>query len=96
MLASTIRDLLLAAPGVLSVGTVDVVTASSGAPVVVARLGFGPSTSVADVVAISGAVRAAVRAEAPEVVDVVLEPEVAAPRDDANPPTDIFVIRGAD
>ena len=96
MLASTIREVLLAAPGVQSVGTVDVVTAASGAPVVIARLGFGPSTTVADVVAISGSVRAAIRAEAPEVVDIVLEPEIAAPRDDANPPTDIFVIRGAD
>lgn len=96
MLASTIRDVLLAAPGVQSVGTIEVLSSANGAPVVIARLGFGPSTSVADVVAISGVVRAAIRTQSPEVVDVVLEPEIAAPRDDANPPTDVFVIRGAD
>lgn len=96
MLASTIREVLLATPGVQSVGTVDVLASTNGAPIIVARLGFGPSTPVVDVVAISAAVRAGIRSHAPEVVDVVLEPEVAAPRDDQNPPTDVFVIRGAD
>jgi divalent metal cation (Fe/Co/Zn/Cd) transporter len=96
MLATTIREVLMAAPGVQSVGTVEILESAGGAPVVIARLGFGPSTSVADVVLISSAARAAVRSQSPEVVDVVLEPEIAAPRDDANPPTDIFVIRGAD
>lgn len=96
MLASTIRELLLAAPGVQGVGTIDVLQSANGAPVVIARVGFGPNTPVADVVAISSVVRASIRTQAPDVVDVVLEPEIAAPRDDANPPTDIFVIRGAD
>jgi hypothetical protein len=96
MLASTIRGVLMATPGVQSVGTVDVIASATGAPIVVARLGFGPSTPVSDVVAISAAVRASVRAEVPDLVDVVLEPEIAAPRDDASPPTDVFVIRGAD
>lgn len=96
MLATTIREVLEATPGVQSVGTVDVLESAGGAPVVIARLGFGPNTTVADVVLISSAARAAIRTQSPEVVDVVLEPEIAAPRDDANPPTDVFVIRGAD
>ena len=96
MLASTIRDVLLATPGVQSVGTVDLLSTVNGASVVVARVGFGPATPVSDVVMIMGAARTNLRATAPELVDVVLEPEVAAPRGDANPPTDIFVIRGAD
>lgn len=96
MLASTIREMLLATPGVQSVGTVEVLSSAHGAPVVLARLGFGPHTPVCDVVAISAVVRASIRSHAPEVVDVILEPEVAVPRDDANPPTDVFVIRGAD
>jgi hypothetical protein len=40
--------------------------------------------------------RAGIRELVPEAADIVLEAEIAAPRDDANPPTDIFVIRGAD
>jgi len=96
MLASTIREVLIATPGVQSVGTVDVIASATGAPIVIARLGFGPNTPVSDVVAISAAVRTGIRSEAPEVVDVVLEPEIATPRDDPNPPTDVFVIRGAD
>jgi len=96
VLASTIRDVLLATPGVQSVGTVDLLSTANGAAVVVARVGFGPATPVSDVVMIMSAARTNLRATAPELVDVVLEPEVAAPRGDANPPTDVFVIRGAD
>jgi hypothetical protein len=96
MLASVIRDVLIETPGVQSVADVVVHSVEGAGPIVTARLGFGPSTPVSDVVAIIGAVRAGIRAAAPEVSDVVLEPEVAAPRSDANPPTDVFVIRGAD
>ncbi|UYN83248.1 MAG: hypothetical protein KIT89_11175 [Microcella sp.] len=96
MLATTIRDVLLTTPGVQSVGTVDLLSTVNGATVVAARVGFGPATPVSDVVMIMSAARTNLRATAPELVDVVLEPEVAAPRGDANPPTDIFVIRGAD
>ena len=96
MLASTIRDVLLSTPGVQSVGTVDMLSTINGASVVVARVGFGPATPVTDVVMILSAARTNIRAVAPELVDVVLEPEVAAPRSDANHPTDVFVSRGAD
>ena len=41
-------------------------------------------------------VRAGIRRAVPSARDIVLEPEVAAPRVDANPPTDVFVIRGAE
>jgi hypothetical protein len=96
MQTSAIREVLLATAGVQTVGAVGLVDLADGAHLVTARLGFGPSTPVGDVVAILDAVRAGIRAIAPEAVDIVLEPEIAAPRGDANPPTDIFVIRGAD
>ncbi len=96
MQTSAIREVLLATAGVQSVGAVGAVELADGGHIVTARLGFGPSTPVGDVVAILEAVRAGIRAVAPDAVDIVLEPEIAAPRGDANPPTDIFVIRGAD
>ncbi|WP_439564658.1 hypothetical protein [Microcella sp.] len=96
MQTSAIREALLATAGVQSVGAIDAVALAQGGHLVTARLGFGPNTPAADLVAILGAVRAAIKAVAPEAVDIVLEPEIAAPRDDANPPTDVFVIRGAD
>lgn len=96
MQTSTIRETLLATAGVQSVGAIDAVAVAEGGHIVTARLGFGPSTPASDMVAILGAVRAAIRTIAPDAVDIVLEPEIAGPRDDANPPTDVFVIRGAD
>lgn len=96
MQTSAIREVLLAAAGVQSVGAVGAVELADGGHLVTARLGFGPSTPASDIVAIIESVRAGIRGVAPEAVDIVLEPEIAAPRDDANPPTDIFVIRGAD
>lgn len=96
MQTTGIRDVLLATAGVQTVGAVEVHTREDGAQLVTARLGFGPSTSVSDVVAILDSVRAGIREVAPDTIDVVLEPEIAAPRGDANPPTDVFVIRGAD
>lgn len=96
MQTSTIREALLATAGVQTVGEVAVVDVAGGGYLVTARLGFGPSTPAGDIVAILDAVRPSIRAVAPQAVDIVLEPEIAAPRGDANPPTDVFVIRGAD
>lgn len=96
MQTSAIREVLLATPGVQSVGAVDLLELAAGGQVVTARIGFGPSTPATDIVAIMNAVRVEVRAVIAEPVDIVLEPEIAAPRGDANPPTDVFVIRGAD
>jgi hypothetical protein len=42
------------------------------------------------------AARAALARGVPEIEGVIFEPEVAAPRTDANPSTDVFVIRGAE
>ena len=53
-------------------------------------------TPIADVVAVLGAVRTGIRRAVPDARDIMLEPEIAAPRVDANPPTDVFVIRGAE
>lgn len=96
MQASAIREALLATAGVQSVGAVEVLDLAVGGQLVTARLGFGPSTPAADIVAIMDAVRIGLRAVVPPTVTVVLEPEIAAPRGDANPPTDVFVIRGAE
>jgi hypothetical protein len=96
MQSTTIREALLATPGVQSVGAVDVYELTTGESIVVARLGFGPSTPMADTVFLIEAARARIHELIPSAVDIVLEPEIAAPRDDANPPTDFFVIRGAD
>ncbi len=96
MQTSAIREVLLATAGVQTVGAVGAVDLADGGHLVTARLGFGPSTPAGAIVAILDAVRAGIRAVAPDAVDIVLEPEIAAPRDDANPPTDVFVIRGAD
>ena len=96
MLASAIREALLATAGVQTVDEVVVHDLAETGPLVVARLGFGPSTPLADVVAILEHVRRSVAEAAPEASDVVLEPTVAPPRTDGNPPTDVFVIRGAD
>lgn len=96
MQTSAIREVLLATAGVQTVGAVHTVERADGRHLVTARLGFGPSTPASDIVAILDAVRSAIRAVAPDAVDIVLEPQIAAPRDDANPPTDVFVIRGAD
>ena len=96
MQTSAIRELLMATAGVQTVGAVAAVELNSGGYLVTARVGFGPSTPLSDIVAIFDAIRPGIRAVAPDAVDIVLEPEIAAPRDDANPPTDVFVIRGAD
>ncbi|MFM2352599.1 MAG: hypothetical protein RLZZ608_5 [Actinomycetota bacterium] len=96
MTESTIRDVLVATAGVQSVGAVDRRDLADGSAIVTARLGFAPATPTADIVFILEVARTRIREAAPGVIDIVLEPEIAAPRDDANPPTDIFVIRGAD
>ena len=96
MQASEIRDVLLATAGVQSVGAVEVLDLAPGGQLVTARLGFGPNTPAADIVAIMDAARVEARVVVPATVTLVLEPEVAAPRGDANPPTDVFVIRGAE
>jgi hypothetical protein len=96
MQSTMIRDVLIATPGVQSVGSVAVHELAGGETLVTARLGFAPATPTADIVFLLDVARAGIRELVPEAADIVLEPEIAAPRDDANPPTDIFVIRGAD
>lgn len=96
MQRSEIRDVLLATAGVQTVGAVEVHDLAGGGQLVTARLGFGPSTPAADVVAIMDAARIGARAVVPATATLALEPEIAAPRGDANPPTDVFVIRGAE
>ncbi len=96
MLVSAIREALLATAGVQTVDEVVVHDLPESGPLVVARLGFGPSTPVSDVVAILDEVRRGLADAAPDASDIVLEPTIAPPRTDGNPPTDVFVIRGAD
>lgn len=96
MQTSVIREVLLATAGVQSVGAVDMHDLADGTHLVTAQLGFGPNTPLHYVVAIIDAARAGIRAVAPDATDVILEPQVAPPRTDANPPTDVFVIRGAE
>ncbi|WP_156376720.1 hypothetical protein [Yonghaparkia sp. Root332] len=93
--AAAIREVLVLTPGVQSVGEVVIHRHGSGA-LVTAVLGFGPSTPVADVVAVLREVKAGIRAAAPTISAIVLEPDVAGPRDDMDTPTDVIVIRGAD
>ncbi len=95
MQTSAIQEALLATAGIQSVESVDVHELAEGGLLITARLGFGPSTPTGDVVALLEVARAAVRSIAAEAVGIVLEPVVAGPRGDANPPTDVFVIRGA-
>ena len=94
--AVAIRQVIVGTPGVQSVGDVRALTLQDGRRVITARLGFGPSSPVVDIVAVLHAVRSGIRRAVPDAHDIVLEPEVAPPRTDANPPTDVFVIRGAD
>lgn len=94
--ALAIRDVIVGTPGVQSVGEVRALRLHDDRLVITARLGFGRSTPVADVVAVFGVVRAGIRRAVPAALDIILEPDVAAPRTDANPPTDIFIIKGAD
>lgn len=96
MTVTTIRDVLAATAGIQSVGAVALHDLSDGAVLVTARLGFAPATPTADIVFILDVARARIREATPDALDIILEPEIAAPRDDANPPTDVFVIRGAD
>jgi len=96
MQTSRVTEVLLATPGVQTVQSADVRELAGGGYLVTARLGFGRHTPVIHVVAILEVARTRVRVVAPDAVDIVLEPEVAAPRTDGNPPTDVFVIRGAD
>jgi divalent metal cation (Fe/Co/Zn/Cd) transporter len=93
--AKALREALVMTPGVQSVGDV-VVHRHSGGVLVTAVLGFGPSTPVADVVAVLREVKVAIAAAVPGVTSMVLEPALAGPRDDQNTPTDVIVIRGAD
>ena len=94
--AQAIREVLVLTPGVQTVGEVVVHPGENGAVLVTATLGFGPSTPVSDVVAVLREVKAGIRTALPSATTIVLEPEVAAPRDDMNTPTDRIVIRGAD
>ncbi len=95
MQTSAIQEALLATAGIQSVESVEAHALADGGHIVTARLGFGPSTPIGEVVALLEVARAEIRAIAPEAV-ILLEPVVAGPRGDANPPTDVFVIRGAD
>ena len=94
--AVAIRDVIVGTPGVQSVGDVRALRLENERLMITARLGFGRSTPVADVVAVLGAVRTGICRAVPDARDIMLEPEIAAPRVDANPPTDVFVIRGAE
>jgi len=94
--AVAIRDVIVGTPGVHSVGDVRSLRLDTGHLVITARLGFARSSPASDVIAVLGVVRAGIRRAVPDVHDIVLEPEIAPPRTDTNPPTDIFVIRGAD
>lgn len=94
--AVALREVIVGTPGVQSVGDVRALRLQDGQLVITARLGFPRSSPAADVIAVLAAVRVGIRRAVPEVHDIVLEPDVAPPRTDANPPTDIFVIRGAD
>lgn len=93
--AAAIREVLVLTPGVQSVGEVIVHRHGDGA-LVTAVLGFGPSTPVSDVVAVLREVKADIRAAVPTISTIVLEPDLAGPRDDMDTPTDVIVIRGAD
>jgi hypothetical protein len=95
MQTSAIQEALLATAGIQSVESVEAYELALGGVLVTARLGFGPSTPNGEVVALLEVARTEIRALAPEVTAIVLEPVVAGPRGDANPPTDVFVIRGA-
>lgn len=94
--AMAIREVLISTAGVQSVGEVVVHRLEKGDVLVTATLGFGRRTPVADVVAVLGEVKAGIRAALPAARTIVLEPEVAAPRTDVDPPTDTIIIRGAD
>ena len=94
--ARAIREVLVLTPGVQTVGQVLVHRGENGTVLVTATLGFGPSTPVSDIIAVLREVKAGIRAALPTVSTIVLEPEVAAPRDDMETPTDVIVIRGAD
>ncbi len=94
--AMAIREVLVGTAGVQSVGEVVVHRLEKGDVLVTATLGFGRRTPVADVVAVLGEVKAGIRAALPDARTIVLEPEVAAPRTDVDPPTDTIIIRGAD
>ncbi len=96
MQTSAIHEALLATAGIQSVETVDAHELAGGGMLITARLGFGPSTPAGEVVALLEVARTEIRALAPDATAIVLEPVVAGPRGDANPPTDVFVIRGAD
>lgn len=96
MQTSRVTEVLLATPGVQTVQSANVHELAGGEYLITARLGFGRHTPVIHVVAILEVARTRVRVVAPDAVDIVLEPEVAPPRTDGNPPTDVFVIRGAD
>ena len=95
MQTSAIQEALLATAGIQSVESVEAHELAAGGVLVTARLGFGPSTPNGEVVALLEVARTEIRAIAPDVAAIVLEPVVAGPRGDANPPTDVFVIRGA-
>lgn len=95
MQTSAIQEALLATAGIQSVEAVEAHALADGGHIVTARLGFGPSTPLGEVVALLEVARAEIRTIAPEAV-ILLEPVVAGRRGDANPPTDVFVIRGAD
>lgn len=94
--AMAIREVLIGMAGVQSVGEVVVHRLEGGDVLVAATLGFGRRTPVSDVVAVLGEVKAGIRAAVPAARSIVLEPEVAAPRTDVDPPTDTIIIRGAD
>ena len=93
--AAAIREVLVLTPGVQSVCEVVVHRHWAGS-LVTAVLGFGPSTPVSDVVAVLREVKAGIRAAVPSIAAIVLEPDLAGPRDDMDTPTDVIVIRGAD
>ncbi len=94
--AMAIREVLIGTPGVQTVGEVVVHRLEKGGQFVTATLGFGRRTPVVDVVAVLTEVKAGIRAALPDVRNIVLEPEVARPRTDVEPPTDTIIIRGAD
>ena len=94
--ADKIRDAINAHPDVEALIHMKTLYLGPDELLVGAKVAFGKTTKLADVAKATNELEAAIRAAVPAARVIYIEPDVYVAPNDANPATDVFVIKAAD
>ncbi|QEE62372.1 hypothetical protein FVA74_12905 [Salinibacterium sp. dk2585] len=94
--SDAIRDAINAHPRVQSLVDLRVVRLASDELLVGASIAFPAQDRLAEIAETIEELKAAIREVAPTASGIYLEPDVYRRPDEANPPTDVYFIRGVD